>query len=190
MLARHRPQSVFFGPVPGPTPVEIGRVRDWLSALPPRNAACAGRTPVTPSDVTRDIAAWRKAFETDTTKPLRFISLANLHNLCRSDATLAAYRDAVAALVNRLTLRKASTLDTVGDASVLLAFRPSDFGLTAEAWDLRAGSVDDGKGVVAAEALAARALAAVDALRNRRDEQRPHRAGRRRTGNAGIVRRP
>jgi hypothetical protein len=113
--------------------------------------------------MTRDIAAWRKAFETDASKPLRFVSLANLHNLCRSDATLAAFRDAVAALVNRLTLRKVTTLDTVGDASVLLAFRPSDFGLTAEAWDLRAGPGDHIMGVVAAEELAARALAATAA---------------------------
>jgi hypothetical protein len=113
--------------------------------------------------MTRDIAAWRKAFETDASKPLRFVSLANLHNLCRSDATLAAFRDAVAALVNRLTLRKVTTLDTVGEASVLLAFRPSDFGLTAEAWDLRAGPGDHIMGVVAAEELAARALAATAA---------------------------
>ena len=163
MLARHRPLSVFFGPLPGPTPVEVGAVRDWLAGLAPRGSQCAGKPAVSVADMTRDIAAWRKAFETDASKPLRFVSLANLHNLCRSDATLAAFRDAVAALVNRLTLRKVTTLDTVGEASVLLAFRPSDFGLTAEAWDLRAGPGDHIMGVVAAEELAARALAATAA---------------------------
>ncbi len=163
MLARHRPLPVFFGPVPGPTLAEVGAVRDWLAGLPPRGTQCASKPAVTVADMTRDIAAWRKAFETDASKPLRFISLANLHNLCRSDATIAAYRDAVAALVNRLTLRKVTTLDTVGEASILLAFRPSDFGLTAEAWDLRAGAGDHIKGVVAAEELAAKALAATAA---------------------------
>lgn len=163
MLARHRPLSVFFGPVPGPTPAEVGAVRDWLAGLAPRGSQCPGKPAVSVADMMRDIAAWRKAFEKDPSKQLRFVSLANLHNLCRNDATLAAFRDAVTALVNRLTLRKVTTLDTVGDASVLLAFRPSDFGLTAEAWDLRAGPGDHIMGVVAAEELAARALAATAA---------------------------
>lgn len=160
MLTRHRPQSVFFGPVPGPTPAEIGVVRDWLSSLPPRTEVCADRSPVAIADLERDIAAWRKTFETDVSKPLRFVSLSNLHNLCRSYSTLAAYRNAIETLMSRLTLRPITTMDTVGDASVLLAFRPSELGLTAEAWDLRAGKGDDSLGVVAAEALAARALAA------------------------------
>ncbi|MBY0226378.1 MAG: DUF4384 domain-containing protein [Hyphomicrobium sp.] len=160
MLARHRPLSVFFGPLPGPTPIEVGAVREWIAGLAPRGSECAGKPAVSAADMTRDITAWRKAFETDSSKPLRFVSLANLNNLCRSDATLAAFRDAVAALVNRLTLRNVTALDTVGDANVLLAFRPSDVGLTAEAWDLRAGPGDHIPGVVAAEELAARALAA------------------------------
>jgi mono/diheme cytochrome c family protein len=163
MLTRHRPQSVFFGPVPGPTPAEIGAVREWLAGLPAPSTQCADKPAVTIADTQRDIAAWRKAFESDSTKPLRFVSLANLHNLCRSDAMLAAYRDAIATLMSRLTLRSVTTLDTVGDASVLLAFRPSDLGLTAEAWDLRAGKGEHIPGVVAAEALAARALAAASA---------------------------
>lgn len=161
MLARHRPQSVFFGPVPGPTAAEIGAVRDWLAALPPREPTCGGKTPVGVDGLKRDIAAWRKAFEPDPAKPLRFISLANLHNVCRSDAQLAAYRDAVATLLGRLTRNTVTGLDTVGEASLLLAFRPSDLGLTAEAWDLRAGRGDAIPDVVTAESLAARALAAL-----------------------------
>lgn len=160
MLARHRPLSVFFGPVPSPTAAEIGAVRDWVATLPPRTETCAGKPPVGLSDLKRDIAAWRKVFEPDATKPLRFISLANLHNLCRTDAQLAAYRDALATLLGKLTRHSISGLDTVGDASVLLAFRPTDLGLTSEAWDLRAGGGVDIPDVVAAESLAARALAA------------------------------
>ncbi len=161
MLARHRPLSVFFGPVPGPTAAEVGAVRDWLAALPPRDHTCGGKAPVRVDDLKRDIAAWRKAFEPDAAKPLRFISLANLHNVCRTDAQLAAYRDAVATLLSRLTRNAVTGLDTVGEASVLLAFRPTDLGLTAEAWDLRAGRSDDIPDAVAAESLAARALAAL-----------------------------
>jgi hypothetical protein len=160
MLARHRPLSVFFGPVPGPTAPEIGAVRDWLSAQPAAADACAGKSRVTLSGIKNDMAAWRKVFEPDATKPLRFISLANLHNLCRSDAQLAAYRQAVAILLARLTRHTISGLDTVGDDSVLLAFRPDDLGLTAEAWDLRAGPGDPLPDVVDAEVLAARALSA------------------------------
>jgi hypothetical protein len=60
-----------------------------------------------------------------------------------------------------LTRNAVIGLDTVGDASVLLAFRPTDLGLTAEAWDLRAGRSDDIPDAVAAESMAARALAAI-----------------------------
>ncbi len=160
MLARHRPQSVFFGPVPGPNAAEVDTVREWLSALSPHKTNCDGKSAISPDDLARDIAAWRKVFEPDATNPLRFISLANLHNLCRTDAQLAAYRDAVATLLGRLTRHSISGLDTVGDASVLLAFRPTDLGLTSEAWDLRAGGGIDLPDVVDAESLAARALAA------------------------------
>jgi hypothetical protein len=162
MQSRHRPLSVFFGPVPGPTPAEIGAVRDWIASVPEQQGLCAQKSQVTAAQIKRDIAVWQKAFENNNTEPLRFISLANLHNLCRSDAKLAAYRDAVAILIGRLTARSDVALDTVGDASVLLAFRPSDLGLTAEAWDLRAGSGDVLPVVVPAEVLAARALAATN----------------------------
>jgi hypothetical protein len=160
MLARHRPQPVFFGPVPGPTAVEIQDVRDWLAGLPRGEPTCSDRDLLTPEDVRRSVAAWRKAFESDPAKPLRFISLVSLYNQCRSDGLLAAYRDAVTALLARLTGRAAPAVDTLGDASMVLAFRPDEIGLTAEAWDLRAGRGGEIMSVVAAEELAARALAA------------------------------
>ncbi len=164
LLARHRPLTAFFGPIPGPTTAEIDAVRAWIAGLQPGGMPCRDKPPVTQADLRRDIAAWRAAFEPDASKPLRFVSLANLHNLCRSDATIAAYRDAVAALLSRLTLKANVTLDTVGEASVLLAFRPSDFGLTADAWDLRAGGGHEIAGVVDADALAARAIAATSSF--------------------------
>lgn len=160
LLSRHRPHTVFFGPVPGPSAAEIQDVRDWIAGLPPRGEACPDRVVVTPADIARDAAAWRKAFETDAGKPLRFITLAALSNLCRDDRTLAGYRMAVAMLLARLSGKAAPQLDTVGEASVLLAFRPDEIGLTAEAWDLRAGHGDDVPAVVDADALASRALAA------------------------------
>lgn len=159
MLSRHRPQPVFFGPLPGPSEQDIGFVRDWIAGLPQLSNACSNKQVVTQDDLARDAAAWRKAFETDAAEPLRFISLANLSNLCRTDAELAAYRDAVATLISRVAGRSVQ-LDTVGEASVLLAFRPADFGMTSEAWDLRAGRGDDIHGLVTAESLAARARAA------------------------------
>jgi hypothetical protein len=165
MLSRHRPQSVFFGPVPGPTAAEVQAVRDWLAGLSARAQSgraedCADRGLLAPDDVRQSVAAWRKAFESDPAKPLRFVSLANLYNHCRGDGMLAAYRDAVTALLARLTGRAAPAVDTVGEASMVLAFRPDEIALTAEAWDLRAGRGGEIAGVVAAEELAARALAA------------------------------
>lgn len=160
LLSRHRPHTVFFGPVPGPSAAEIQDVRDWIAGLPPRAEACPDRALITPADVARDAATWRKVFETDAGKPLRFVTLAALSNLCRDDRTLAGYRMAVATLLARLSGKAAPQLDTVGEASVLLAFRPDEIGLTAEAWDLRAGQGEDVPAVVDADALASRALAA------------------------------
>ena len=161
LLARHRPLGVFFGPVPGPAPAEIQDVRDWLAGLPPAAPGCADRPLLTAADISRDAAAWRAAFEREgeASGPLRFVSLAALYNLCRSDERLAQYRAAVAMLLERIGGgRSRPTLDTVGEASALLAIRPGELGLTAEAWDARTGGDGEVPGVVAAEELAARVL--------------------------------
>ncbi len=110
MLAQHRPLQAFFGPVPGPKPSEIQEVRDWLATLPARTAACPERSTLTTADIARDVSAWRKAFQSDATAPLRFVSLASLHNLCRSDGDLAAYRAGLIDALRDLGAKPGATL--------------------------------------------------------------------------------
>ena len=169
MLGRHRPLSVFFGPVPGPGAGEIQAVRDWLSGLKPGASACEGRSLLTSQSLKADAEAWRKAFDTEPSRPLRFIGLDAVSNLCRSDSRLAAYREAVSGVLARLSKDgKAPPVDAVGEASALLAFRPADIGLEAAEWDaLAASSGGLTEGIADAGALAARVQGCVPAAQAR-----------------------
>lgn len=164
MLARHRPLLAFFGPVPGPTPAEIQEVRDWIAGLDRPPETCPDRPVMSYDDQRQLVAEWRRSFDTDKAKPLRFISLAALSNLCRDDGRLAAYREAVGTLLARLAAaHPRPVLDTVGDANALMAFRPGDIGMTPDAWDKIAGEGRRIAGVVDADELAARVLSRIPA---------------------------
>ncbi len=160
MLARHRPLDVFFGPVAGPSLKEIEAVRDWIASLKTADdTVCPGRSRLSSADVTRDAKSWRKAFAAKAPDKVRFLSLVPLYNACASDARLTGYRDAAAALVRALAKGAADVrLETVGEDSVLLAFRPAEIGLSLSEWDAIAGS-DDGPGIVRADRLAAALVA-------------------------------
>lgn len=164
MLARHRPLLAFFGPIPGPSLSELQDVRDWIAGLDRATTKCPDRGPLTDEEIGELVKAWRKTFETQPDKPLRFISLAPLYNLCRSDDRLASYRDAVSTLLSRLgAARPRPTMDTVGEANALIAFRPADISMTPAAWDKVAGDAQGISGVVDADELAARVLSRIPA---------------------------
>lgn len=158
LLARHRPLDVFFGPVPGPTPEEILKVRDWLAALNGmRDGACKNVALITPDDIRADAEAWRE-FAAAGGPGTRFISLASLHNACRGEDQLARYRGAVEQLLGLLAEGgQRPVVETVGEASLLLAFQPADMGWKLERWDALAGLEARDEGIVEAPALAARA---------------------------------
>ncbi|MDX2307388.1 MAG: DUF4384 domain-containing protein, partial [Hyphomicrobium sp.] len=91
---------------------------------------------------------------------IRFLSFANLDNMCRSDAALAAYRAAAALMLRRLsTTTAAVAVETIGASNALLSFRPRELGFSTVEWDALAAGGEDAPGVAAAEAVAAAALA-------------------------------
>lgn len=155
MLSRHRPLDVFFGPVPGPSLIEIQDVRDWIGGLQPvSDTGCKDRVPITGTEVTRDVKSWLKSFAKSAPGEVRFVSLAHLYNACVTDDRLAGYRAAVSAIVAGLS-KPASVpaVDVFSESSTLLAVRPKAAGWTLVDWDQLAGGRPGG--IVNGDRLAA-----------------------------------
>ena len=118
-----------------PTAAEIEAVRDWIEALPPRDNACFPASRLETRDMAPTVrAALDKAAERGAA--VRFVSLDHLRYACVEPARLAAYRQAVAKLLNSLS-RKPEPVrpDVLGEHGTLLAFSIADLGWTAAQWD-------------------------------------------------------
>ncbi|HRN84066.1 MAG TPA: DUF4384 domain-containing protein [Hyphomicrobium sp.] len=146
--------------VAAPSPEDIEIVRDWIASLPPREAGCRGRTPVSADDVTDMIRRWTEAVGAEEAAATRFVSLAHLWNACAAPMRMMELRIATATLLGALTgSREELQLETVGDKSVLLAIRPDTGALAAAGWDrLTADAPLSASGAVPADWLAAHVL--------------------------------
>ena len=137
LLSRHRGQAVY-KETPGgegPNGDEIGAVRDWIETLPENLAACPDRPPMTAADAGTLADQWSKAAGT-ASGDIRFVSLVHLYNACQSDSQIAAFRDAIGLALGHLAGRDAAVqVETIGDLSVIVAFKLNDAGLTAGEWD-------------------------------------------------------
>ena len=134
LLAGHRPQTVFNGSghAPAPTPEDIEAVRDWIEQLPETNGGCPGRTAVSSEDIARLGEEWRKLAGADGVK-IQFVSLATPYNACRSESQIAAIRESMGSALASLAGRsKPVPIDTVGDLSLLIAFKPDEAGFTPD----------------------------------------------------------
>lgn len=115
----------------------IASVRDWIDQLEDANAACEGREPLT-TPVVKDLTSgWTRIVGAAEAADTRFVSLAHLWNTCLPALRLVAYRAAAGPLLAALAPGKGKRPDfeTLGDASAILAVRPSEIGITAAAWD-------------------------------------------------------
>jgi hypothetical protein len=119
----------------GPTPAEVETVRDWIESLPPRDASCRGRAPITHADVAGLIADWTRRHGADEQKDARFLSLAHLWNACLPGPRLEDGGEAVRALLAALARGSAPLqIETLGTAETLFVVRLSRLGLTPDAW--------------------------------------------------------
>ena len=146
--------------VAAPSPEDIEIVRDWIASLPPREAGCRGRTPVSTDDLTDMIRRWTEAVGAEEVAATRFVSLAHLWNACAAPMRMMELRIATATLLGALTgSREELQLETVGDKSVLLAIRPNTGALAAAGWNrLTADAPLSASGAVPADWLAAHVL--------------------------------
>lgn len=145
----------------GSAPDDIEAVRDWIAALPPRDAACAGRKRITPNDVAGLVQRWKALIGEEEAAHTRFVSLAHLWNACVPPAELMEARVAIATVLGVMTHRREGlNLETLGDASALLAVNPGKEPLRDAGWNaLEAEAPKFAYGVVPADWLAAHVLA-------------------------------
>lgn len=115
----------------------IASVRDWIDGLEDVNAACDGREPLTASAVKDLTVGWNRVVGAAEAADTRFVSLTHLWNTCVPALRLVADRAAAGPLLAALAPGKGKRPDfeTLGDASAILAVRPSEIGITAAAWD-------------------------------------------------------
>ncbi len=118
------------------SPADLLAVRDWIEQLPPATAACADRVPVTPAMLARAVGAAATKLDAARAATTRFISLAPLHNGCATPAEMQAAIDAVAMLINSLSLALEPVRPTAtGADGLLLAVDLAAIGWDHERWD-------------------------------------------------------
>jgi len=119
----------------GPTPTEVETVRDWIESLPPRDAACRGRAPITNADVALLIADWTRRHGADEQGDARFLSLAHLWNACLPELRLEGSGAAVRALLAALAEGSAPLeIETLGVADTVFVVRLSRLGMQPGEW--------------------------------------------------------
>lgn len=144
-----------------PSSAEIETVRDWIEALPARSEACQRRTPVAPDDVTALMGRWNTLVGGNGAAATAFVSLAHLWNACVPVERMMELRVAAATLLGVLMRRREGLhVETLGEASALLAVSPGEQALEDSGWDrLTADAPRLVNGTVPADWLAARVLA-------------------------------
>jgi hypothetical protein len=118
-----------------PTPQDVEAVRDWIDGLPTVDEVCADRLSVTAQETEAQAARWLRSLSETEAADTRFISLAHLYSACLSEKRIQELRESIRVLLAALARRsELPNVETLGDASTLLAIRLSDVGLTSERW--------------------------------------------------------
>jgi hypothetical protein len=118
-----------------PTPADVEAVRDWIDGLSTVDEVCADRLSVTAQETEAQAGRWLRSLSETQAADTRFISLAHLYSACLSEKRIQELRESMRVLLAALARRsELPNVDTLGDASTLLAIRLSDVGLTAERW--------------------------------------------------------
>lgn len=144
-----------------PSSAEIETVRDWIEALPARSQACKSRTAVAPGDVTALISRWNALVGGSGAAATAFVSLTHLWNACVPVEQMMELRVVTATLLGVLMRRREGLhVETLGEASALLAVSPGEEAFKDSGWDrLTADAPRLVDGAVPADWLAARILA-------------------------------
>jgi hypothetical protein len=120
-----------------PTPEEIQVVRDWIQELPAgADAGCRERARLEPGAIDAAIAKSLEGQPEGRRKDARFVTMTHLYNACVPDATLEAYRQAVARMLNSLSWSPAVLKpEPVDEHKTVLRLELSALGWVAGHWD-------------------------------------------------------
>jgi hypothetical protein len=117
------------------SPQDVETVRDWIESLPTVDEVCADRLSVTALETEAQAARWLRSLSEAEAADTRFISLAHLYSACLSEKRIQELRESMRVLLAALGQRsELPKVETLGDASTLLAIRLSDVGITAARW--------------------------------------------------------
>jgi len=159
LLGGHRPLAVYGAADSGkaPTPAEIDAVRAWISGLPQQKEECPDRKITAQAETRRQISAWLAKPQQAGTK---LISLEPIYYACEPAAALAAHRATIENLLATLARQtKPPHIETLGDASAIVAVRLASLGLSEELWQrLTKGAPRHANGAIPADWLASRLL--------------------------------
>jgi hypothetical protein len=137
LVTRHAPLEVY-GPAPEtsePQPEQIERVRAWLKDIPADAQSCRDRPTVSRFQIEEAMREAQVAAG-ETVSDVRFFSLAHLHNACANQDEMAAYRQALAKLMNSLSSAgRPAKLKALPPHGTVLSFRLSDFGWMPDLWE-------------------------------------------------------
>ena len=167
IVSRHAPLEIYAGlPQLGePEPDDIEALRTWIKDLPPTSQGCTDRKIMTAADVD-ELALAAVTEEKEDARDLRFISLANLYNLCASDADLEGYRQAITKVLNSLSWSNdPAPVAVLGSAGAVLSFKLSDLGWVSGHWDILQRIYPRGLHGIAPEALRTATATDVPVLR-------------------------
>lgn len=149
-LLRDQALPVTGSPSSAPTPDDVEAVRDWIAALPPRDAACAGRRRIDAGAMEAALRAWKASRSPEEVADTRVLSMAHLWNACAPSTRLEGYRDAAAILLAALAHRQEPIpLPAIGEEGILFAVRLSEAGLAPTDWDRMLAQVPRSPGAAA-----------------------------------------
>lgn len=149
-LLRDQALPVTGSPSSAPTPDDAEAVRDWIAALPSRDAACAGRRMIEAGAMDAELRAWKAARRPEEVADTRVLSLVHLWNACAPRARLDDDRDAAAILLRAVARRQEMIpLPAIGVERVLFAVRLSEAGLAPADWDRMLAQVPRSPGAAA-----------------------------------------
>ena len=167
IVSRHAPLDIYAGlPQLGePEPDDIEALRTWIKDLPPASQSCTDRKIMTSADVD-ELALAAVNDQKEDARDLRFISLANLYNLCASETDLEGYRQAITKVLNSLSWSNdPAPVPVLGSAGAVLSFKLSDLGWVSGHWDILQRIYPKGLQSAAPEALKTATATDVPVLR-------------------------
>jgi hypothetical protein len=132
MLRQHA--TVDLEAVPGAAAIQA--VRDWIGDLPETSPNCGGRPKISPTEIELAVSSSLAGLAEEKRKEVRYVTLSHLVDACVAPAAMAAYRQAIAKVVNTLSWApEPIRLEAFGPDDTILKLDLGQLGWVGAHWD-------------------------------------------------------